>query len=69
MDIKSTSEYLKTLDEIAEFSDKNDLSVHQIRELNLLKLAVKKFEMQSVKQYPAAKVLIEDYKRTKFLLN
>lgn len=69
MDIKTTSEYLKTLDEIAEFSDKNDLSIPQLRELNLKKLAVKKFEMQSVQNYPATKVLIDDFQKSAFYLN
>lgn len=69
MDIKTTAEYLKTLDEIAEFSDKDDLSIPQLRELNLKKLAVKKFEMQSVQKYPATKILIDDFQKSKFYLN
>ncbi len=69
MSIKNTHEYLKTLDEIAEIIDKDDLTVQELRELNLKKLAVKKFELQEVRKYPAALNLIDDFKKSKFYLN
>lgn len=69
MDIKNTSEYLKILDEIAEFSDKENLSINELRSLNLKKLAAKKYELQEVNKYPAAQQLITDFRKNKFYLN
>lgn len=69
MSIKDTHEYLKTLDEIAEIIDKDDLTIQELRELNLKKLAVKKFELQEVKKYPATLNLLEDFRKSKFYLN
>ena len=43
MNISTTTEYLKTLDEIAEFVDKENLTSEELRELNIKKLAVKKY--------------------------
>ena len=69
MSINSTAEYLKILDEIAETVDKENLSVEELRLLNLKKLAVKKFELQEVKKYPATLSLIDDFRKNKFFLN
>lgn len=69
MNIKNTSEYLKILDEIAEFSDKENLSLNEIRSLNLKKLAAKKFELQEVNKYPAMQQLIHEFNKNKFYLN
>ena len=69
MSINTTAEYLKILDEIAEIIDKDDLTVDEIRVLNIKKLAVRKFEMQEVKKYPAVLSLIEDFQKNKFFLN
>lgn len=69
MSIKNTHEYLKTLDEIAEIIDKDDLTIQELRELNRKKLAVKKFEFQEVKKYPATLSLLDDFRKNKFCLN
>jgi len=69
MSIRSTAEYLKTLDEIAEIVDKENLTIEELRLLNLKKLAVKKFELAEVSKYPAAVALIDDFKKSKFFLN
>ena len=69
MQINSTSEYLQTLDEIAEFIEKENLSVDELRALSMKKLAVKKYEMQEVGKYPAKEALIHDFKKCKFYLN
>ena len=69
MSINTTAEYLKILDEIAEIIDKEDLTVDEIRVLNIKKLAVRKFEMQEVKKYPAVLSLIDDFQKNKFFLN
>tara|TARA_Y100000589_G_scaffold249392_1_gene237470 strand:- start:263 stop:472 length:210 start_codon:yes stop_codon:yes gene_type:complete len=69
MSINTTAEYLRILDEIAEFIDKDDLTIDEIRILNIKKLAVRKFEMQEVKKYPAVFSLIEDFQKNKFFLN
>lgn len=69
MSINSTNEYLKTLDEIAEFIEKEDLSISELRVLNLKKLAVKRYEMQEVEKYPAVDSLIDDFKKCRFYLN
>lgn len=69
MNISSTTEYLKILDEIAEFVDRDHLTEEEIKELNLKKRAVAKFEMQEVSKYPAKHALIEDFRKNKFLLN
>jgi hypothetical protein len=69
MSINTTAEYLKILDEIAEIIDKDDLTIDEIRVLNIKKLAVRKFEMQEVKKYPAVLSLIEDFQKNRFFLN
>jgi len=69
MQINSTPEYLKTLDEIAEFTDKSMLSISELRALNLKKLAVRNYEMLEVQKYPAIESLILDFKRSKHFLN
>ncbi len=69
MSINTTAEYLRILDEIAEIIDKDDLTIDEIRVLNIKKLAVRKFEMQEVKKYPAVLSLIEDFQKNKFFLN
>ena len=69
MSINTTAEYLKILDEIAEIIDKDDLTIDEIRVLNIKKLAVRNFEMQEVKKYPAVLSLIEDFQKNKFFLN
>ena len=69
MNISSTTEYLQILDEIAEYIEKDDLTVQELRELNLKKLAVKKYEMQEVRKYPATLSLIDDFRKNKFFLN
>ena len=69
MSINTTAEYLRILDEIAEIIDKEDLTIDEIRVLNIKKLAVRKFEMQEVKKYPAVLSLIEDFQKNKFFLN
>ena len=69
MSINNTAEYLKILDEIAEFIDKDNLTINEIRILNLKKLAVRKYEMQEVAKYPAELSLLDDFQKNKFLLN
>ena len=69
MNISTTTEYLKTLDEIAEFVDKESLTSEELRELNIKKLAVKKYEMQEVSKYPARLALIDDFRKNKFFIN
>jgi len=69
MSINNTAEYLKILDEIAEFIDKDNLSTEELRILNIKKLAVRKYEMQEVSKYPAVFSLIDDFKKNSFLLN
>ena len=69
MSINNTAEYLKVLDEIAEFIDKDNLTIEELRVLNLKKLAVRKYEMQEVSKYPAVLSLIDDFQKNKFFLN
>jgi hypothetical protein len=69
MNISSTTEYLKILDEIAEFIERDNLTIQELKELDLKKRAVAKFEMQEVNKYPAKQSLIDDYNKNKFLLN
>tara|TARA_Y100000589_G_C27198179_1_gene648031 strand:+ start:10361 stop:10585 length:225 start_codon:yes stop_codon:yes gene_type:complete len=69
MSINNTAEYLKVLDEIAEFIDKDNLTIEEQRVLNLKKLAVRKYEMQEVSKYPAVLSLIDDFQKNKFFLN
>ena len=69
MSINNTAEYLKILDEIAEFIDKDNLTINEIRILNLKKLAVRKYEMQEVAKYPASLSLLDDFQKNKFFLN
>ena len=67
--IRSTHEYLQTLDEIAESTDKNNLSISERRLLNVKKLAVRKYELNEINKYPAVESLITDFKKSKHLLN
>lgn len=69
MSINNTAEYLKILDEIADTVDKGSLTTEESRLLNLKKLAVKRFELQEVRKYPATLSLIDDFRRNKFSLN
>jgi len=69
MDINSTSEYLKTLNDIADIFDKENLTNEEVKILNLKKLAVKRYEMDEVRKYPVTLALMETFKRNKFLLN
>tara|TARA_B100001173_G_scaffold311776_1_gene330161 strand:+ start:3023 stop:3247 length:225 start_codon:yes stop_codon:yes gene_type:complete len=69
MSISTTAEYLKILDEIAEIIDKKHLTIDEIRVLNVKKLAVRNFEMQEVKKYPAVLSLVDDFQKNKFFLN
>ena len=69
MSINNTAEYLKVLDEIAEFIDKDNLTIEEQRVLNLKKLAVRKYEMQEVSKYPAVLSLIDDFQKNKFFRN
>jgi hypothetical protein len=69
MDINSTSEYLKTLDDIADIFEKENLTNEEVKILNLKKLAVKRYEMEEVRKYPVTLALMETFKRNKFLLN
>jgi len=69
MSINNTADYLRILDEIALVIDKDDLTIEELRLLNLKKLAVKKFELEEVEKYPASLSLIDDYRINKFLLN
>ena len=69
MDIKSTSEYLKTLDDIAEIFDKENITKEEIKVLKLKKLAVKRYEMDEVRKYPVTTTLMEAFKRNRYLLN
>ena len=69
MSINTTAEYLKILDEIADIIDKENLSKEDIRVLNLKKLAVRNYEMQEVKKYPAVLSLVDDFKKNTFFLN
>lgn len=69
MSINNTAEYLKILDEIADTVDKGNLTTEESRLLNLKKLAVKRFELQEVRKYPATLSLIDDFRRNKFSLN
>jgi hypothetical protein len=69
MSINTTAEYLKILDEIADIIDKENLSKEDIRVLNLKKLAVRNYEMQEVKKYPAVLSLVDDFNKNTFFLN
>jgi len=69
MDINSTSEYLKTLNDIADIFDKENLTNEEVKILNLKKLAVKRYEMNEVRKYPVTTTLVETFKRNKYLLN
>ena len=69
MDINSTSEYLKTLDDIADIFEKENLTNEEVKILNLKKLAVKRYEMEEVRKYPVTLALMATFKRNKFLLN
>ena len=69
MSINNTAEYLKILDEIAEIIDRDNLTIEELRVLNLKKLAVRKYEMQEVSKYPATISLLDDFKKNRFFLN
>ena len=69
MSINTTAEYLKILDEIADIIDKENLSKEDIRVLKLKKLAVRNYEMQEVKKYPAVLSLVDDFNKNTFFLN
>ena len=69
MDINSTSEYLKTLDDIADIFEKETFTNEEVKILNLKKLAVKRDEMEEDRKYPVTLALMETFKRNKFLLN
>jgi hypothetical protein len=69
MPINSTHEYLQILDEIAEFTDKDVLTISERRVLNIKKLAVRNYEMNEINKYPAVESLIADFKKSKYFLN
>ena len=67
--INSTHEYLQTLDEIAEYADKGELTISERRVLNIKKIAVRNYEMKEINKYPAVETLIADFKKSKYFLN
>ncbi|MFM7022782.1 MAG: hypothetical protein ACKOXB_07360 [Flavobacteriales bacterium] len=69
MEIKSTFEYLKVLDRIAELIDKRSYTPESKQKLRELMLAVKKFESQSLIDESPQERLINDFFAAPHLLN
>jgi len=69
MEIKSTFEYLKVLDSIAELIDKPAFTPEAKQKLKELMIAVKKFERQALKEETAQERLINDFFSASHLLN
>ncbi len=69
MEIKSTFEYLKVLDSIAELIDKRTFTPEAKQRLKELMIAVKKFEKQALKEESAQERLINDFFNAPHLLN
>lgn len=69
MEIKSTFEYLKVLDSIAELIDKRTFTPEAKQRLKELMIAVKKFERQALKEESAQERLINDFFNAPHLLN
>ena len=69
MEIKSTFEYLKVLDSIAELIDKRTFTPEAKERLKELMVAVKKFERQALKEESPQERLISDFFSAPHLLN
>ncbi len=69
MEIKSTFEYLKVLDCIAELIDRRTYTPEAKQRLKELMIAVKKFERQALKEESAQERLINDFFSAPHLLN
>jgi hypothetical protein len=69
MEIKSTFEYLKVLDSIAELIDRRAFTPEAKQRLKELMIAVKKFEKQALKEESAQERLINDFFNAPHLLN
>lgn len=69
MSFKSTAEYLKALDEIAEIIDKENPSPREIERLKFNRLAVESYELSAVASYPVSELLVHQFNNSKYLLN
>ena len=69
MEIRSTFEYLRVLDSIAELIDKRTYTPEAKQRLKELMIAVKKFERQALKEESAQERLISDFFSAPHLLN
>ena len=69
MEIKSTFEYLKVLDSIAEIIDKRSFGPEVKLRLKELMIAVKKFEREALKEESAQERLISEFLDAEHLAN
>ena len=69
MEIKTTFEYLKVLDSIAEIIDTRPITPEMRKKLKDLMVAVRDFEKHALKVESAQKRLINNFLSERFLLN
>jgi hypothetical protein len=69
MEIKTTFEYLKVLDNIAEIIDERPLTPESREKLRGLMAAVREFEKHALKVETAQQRLIDTFLSERFLLN
>ena len=61
MKIKNTSQYLNSLDKIAEIIEIGEKTAQQKQSLQYLKQAVAAFEMEEINKYPASQQLVKNF--------
>ncbi len=69
MEIKTTFEYLKVLDNIAEIIDERPITPESREKLRGLMAAVREFEKHALKVETAQQRLIDTFLSERFLLN
>lgn len=69
MKIKNTSQYLESLDKIAEIIENDQISFEDTQSLSYLKKAVADFEMEEIQKYPVETLLVNNFIINPWLLN
>lgn len=69
MKIKNTSQYLKSLDKIAEIIENDQISFEDNQSLSYLKKAVSEFEMEEIQKYPVETLLVNNFILNPWFLN
>jgi hypothetical protein len=69
MEIKTTFEYLKVLDNIAEIIDERPMTPEARQKLRGLMAAVREFEKHALKVESAQQRLVDTFLSDRFLLN